>query len=84
MSMPEPARSEIVEPDESGTIRLRIGVSGAFHVEGPDEHGVVRLVPVMSHEEIATRLEANAELAARVAANEADPSRTAARPTRPG
>lgn len=83
--MPEPARSDIVEPDESGTIRLRIGVgAGAFHVEGPDEHGVVRLVPVMSHDEIAARLEANAELAARVAANEADPSRMVARPARRG
>jgi hypothetical protein len=83
--MSEPARSDIVEPDESGTIRLRLGVTaGAFHVEGPDEHGVVRLVPVMSHEEIAARLEANTELAARVAANEADPSRMVARPTRRG
>ena len=83
--MSEPARSEIVEPDESGTIRLRVGVSaGAFHVEGPDEQGVVRLVPVMSHEEIAARLDANAELAARVAANEADPSHMVARPARRG
>jgi hypothetical protein len=70
--------SEIVESDESGTVRLRVGASaGASHVEGPDEHGVVRLVPVMSHEEIAARLEANAPLAARVAANEADPTRPA-------
>jgi hypothetical protein len=38
----------------------------------------------MSHDEIAARLEANAELAARVAANEADPSRTVARPNRRG
>ena len=83
--MSEPARSDIVEPDESGTIQLRLGVTaGAFHVEGPDEHGVVRLVPVMSHDEIAARLEANAELSDRVAANEADPSRMVARPTRRG
>jgi hypothetical protein len=83
--MSESARSDIVEPDESGTIRLRLGVTaGAFHVEGPDGQGVVRLVPVLSHDEIAARLEANAELAARVAANESDPSRMVTRTTRRG